>query len=231
MAREIVFDTETTGLSPADGDRITEIGCVEVVDFIPTGREFHVYVNPQRHIPEKVVEITGLTEAFLADKPLFGDVVEGFREFVGEDRLVAHNASFDRGFVNAEMERAGLPIYADERFLDTLELARVMFPGSYNSLDALCKRFAISLDERVTHGALVDARLLAEVYLELNGGRERRLDLSPTGGPDAAPAGETASVSTSTAAVRRIIASDDERAAHDAFLAEAVKDAIWARAD
>lgn len=180
--REIVFDTETTGLDPRTGDRITEMGCVEVEDFIPTGRTWHSYVNPQRSVPAKATEITGLTAEFLADKPLFADVADAFLEFVGDANVVAHNAPFDRGFINMELERAGKPVIANERWIDTVVMARKMFPGAHASLDALCKRFGVSLETRDKHGAIIDALLLADVYLELNGGRERALDLSGDGG-------------------------------------------------
>lgn len=180
--REIVFDTETTGLDPRTGDRITELGCVEVEDFIPTGRTWHSYVNPQRSVPEKVTEITGLTAEFLADKPLFGEIAEGFLEFVGDANVVAHNAPFDRGFINMELEKIGKPVIANERWVDTVVMARKKFPGAHASLDALCKRFGVSIETRDKHGAIIDALLLADVYLELNGGRERALDLSGDGG-------------------------------------------------
>jgi len=178
MSREIVFDTETTGLKPFKGDRITEIGCVEVIDLLPTGKTFRRYVNPEREVPEEVVKITGLTTEFLADKPLFAEIVEDFLEFVGDSKMVAHNARFDRDFLNVELTKLDRQPFEDKRFIDTLLIARKKFPGAYNSLDALCKRFSVSLSERALHGALLDAKLLAEVYLELNGGRERRLDLS-----------------------------------------------------
>ncbi|MDQ7017725.1 MAG: DNA polymerase III subunit epsilon [Robiginitomaculum sp.] len=177
MSREIVFDTETTGLKPFKGDRITEIGCVEVIDLLPTGKTFRRYVNPEREVPEEVVKITGLTTEFLADKPLFAEIVEDFLEFVGDSKMVAHNARFDRDFLNVELTKLDRQPFEDKRFIDTLVIARKKFPGAYNSLDALCKRFSVSLSERALHGALLDAKLLAEVYLELNGGRERRLDL------------------------------------------------------
>lgn len=176
--REIVFDTETTGLDPRTGDRITEMGCVEVEDLIPTGRTWHSYVNPQRSVPAKATEITGLTAEFLADKPLFAEVADGFLDFVGDANVVAHNAPFDRGFINMELERIGKPVIANERWVDTVVMARKMFPGAHASLDALCKRFGVSLETRDKHGAIIDALLLADVYLELNGGRERALDLS-----------------------------------------------------
>jgi len=171
--REIVFDTETTGFDAKGADRITEIGCVEIIDLMPTGKTFHTYVDPQRDIPEKVTEITGLTREFLIGKPLFKDKAQAFIDFVGAAQLVAHNADFDMGFINAELERAEFKPYAKPRFTDTLKIARAKFPGSPASLDALCKRFNISLASREQHGALIDAQLLAEVYLDLMGGRAR----------------------------------------------------------
>ncbi len=171
--REIVFDTETTGFDAYGADRITEIGCVEVVDLMPTGNTFHTYIDPQRDIPEKVTEITGLTREFLDGKPLFSHQAQAFIDFVGDAQMVAHNAEFDMGFVNAELSRAGYEPYPKQRFTDTLKIARAKFPGSPASLDALCKRFDISLATRDKHGALVDAELLARVYLELSGGRAR----------------------------------------------------------
>lgn len=173
--REIVFDTETTGFDAKGLDKITEIGCIEIIDFIPTGESYHAYLDPQRDVPEKVTEITGLTREFLTGKPLFKDVAQDFLDFVGDSPLVAHNADFDRGFVNAELERAGFDPIPKKRFIDTLRIARSMFPGSPASLDALCKRFNISLTSRNKHGAIVDSELLAEVYLDLNGGRMRKL--------------------------------------------------------
>lgn len=223
--REIVFDTETTGLDPAAGDRITEIGCVEVFDCIPTGRTFHAYVNPQRSIPPEVTKITGLTEAFLADKPLFEAVAQSFLDFVGDAVLVAHNAGFDRGFVNMELARAGLDILPDSRFKDTARLARARFPGSYVSLDALCKRFEISLETRETHGALVDSLLLAEVYLELSGGRTRALDLSGRGDQTGQTVTFPARPPRPVPLPSRI--SEEERAAHATFIAELGGEVLW----
>jgi len=171
--REIVFDTETTGFDARGEDRITEIGCLEIIDLLPTGNTFHTYLDPQRDIPPKVTEITGLTREFLTGKPLFAKKAQEFRDFVGDAQMVAHNAEFDMGFINAEMERAGFEPYPRARFTDTLKIARAKFPGSPASLDALCKRFSISLASRTQHGALIDAELLAEVYLDLSGGRAR----------------------------------------------------------
>lgn len=226
--REIVFDTETTGLDPATGDRVTEIGCVEVIDCIPTGRTFHTYVNPERDVPQVVTEITGLTADFLADKPLFGEIVDKFLDFVGDAGLVAHNAPFDRGFINMELARLERPVIADDRFRDTVAIARKKFPGSPASLDALCKRFNISLESRDKHGALTDAVLLADVYLELNGGRERALDL----------AGDAASAGLGTVFPPRrtrpvpltSLSSEAERAAHAEFIATlGGGDTVWKR--
>ncbi|MGF1461745.1 MAG: DNA polymerase III subunit epsilon [Maricaulaceae bacterium] len=225
--REIVFDTETTGLNPNKGDRITEIGCVEVINYIPTGRQFHRYINPERDIPAEVVKITGLTYDFLKDKPKFSEICDEFLDFVSGDRLVAHNANFDKGFVNAELGRQSIPPFADERFFDTLELARTMFPGAYNSLDALCNRFNINLDKRDKHGALIDAELLASVYLELNGGRERRLSFDAPvkceGSPDTVPAPLT----RPHALPPRL--TDAERNAHAAFVQTLGETAVWRR--
>ena len=175
--REIAFDTETTGFHHGGDDRITEIGCVELIDYLPTGRTFHAYVDPQRDIPPRVTEITGLTREFLTGKPLFKDVAQDFLDFIGDAPMVAHNADFDKGFVNAELRRANRETIPSDRFVDTLVMARKQFPGSPATLDALCKRFDVSLATRETHGALVDSELLAKVYLELNGGRARSLDI------------------------------------------------------
>jgi DNA polymerase-3 subunit epsilon len=225
--REIVFDTETTGLDPNTGDRITELGCVEIDDFIPTGRTFHAYVNPQRSIPKEVVAITGLTSEFLADKPLFEDVAADFVEFVGDAIMVAHNAPFDRGFINMELSRLGRETYPDNRFKDTARIARAKFPGAYVSLDALCKRFDISLDTRDKHGALIDSLLLAEVYLELSGGRTRALDLDGRG---ASQDGKTIFPARpgrpQPLAPRQ---NETERAAHAKFIAELGDDALWSK--
>lgn len=180
MTREVVLDTETTGLSHMDGHRVIEIACVEVSEGMPTGRHFHCYIDPQRPIDIDAQRVHGISRAFLAGKPTFDhpDVVDAFLDFVDDAVLVAHNAAFDRGFINAELERAGRRTLEESRWIDTLGMAQRKFPGMYNSLDALCKRFKISLAERDKHGALIDAKLLASVYLELQGGRERGLDLT-----------------------------------------------------
>lgn len=178
--REIVFDTETTGFDARGEDRITEIGCIEIIDLLPTGEQFHTYCDPERDVPEKVTEITGLTTEFLKGKPKFADRAQDFLNFIGDSPLVAHNADFDRGFINAELDRAGFDPIPTKRFTDTLKIAREKFPGSPASLDALCKRFDISLASRNTHGAIIDSELLAAVYLELCGGRMHSLDFVQT---------------------------------------------------
>lgn len=231
--REIVFDTETTGLNPNGGDRLVEIGAVELVDLIPTGRTFHCYVNPQRDVPEEVVKVHGLTGEFLSDKPVFADESVGpaFFEFVGDARLVAHNAPFDRGFINMELERIKLTPWQDDQWLDTYRVAQKQFPGSYNSLDALCKRFNISLESRDLHGALIDAKLLASVYLELNGGRERRLsfgDVKTQNGGDAGS--ETVAANTRPNPLPSLI-TEDEANAHAEFIAELGDNSLWAKVE
>src|SRR3954470_1142192 len=179
MAREIILDTETTGFDPKTGDRLVEIGCIEVVDYMPTGRSFHEYCDPLRDMPAEAEKVHGLSSAFLTGKPKFHEVADRFIDFVGDSVVVAHNAAFDRSFINFELEKCGRAPILEERWIDTLAMAKKRFPGMYNSLDALCKRFKISLAEREKHGALIDCRLLAQVYLELSGGKERALDLSP----------------------------------------------------
>lgn len=180
--REIVLDTETTGLSPANGDRVVEIGCIELIDHLPTGEEFHVYINPERDMPTPAFEVHGLSQEFLSGHPVFSAVVEDFLAFIGNDPLIIHNASFDLGFLNAELAACKKPEISESRAIDTLILARNKFPGAQASLDALCRRFGIDLSAREKHGALLDSHLLAEVYLELIGGRQHGLGL----GSDAA---------------------------------------------
>jgi DNA polymerase-3 subunit epsilon len=171
MRREIVFDTETTGLSPLTGDRVVELGCVELINHIPTGRHFHAYFNPERSMPEEAFRVHGLSEAFLADKPRFRERAEEFIAFVGDDPMIAHNAPFDVTFLNAELERINRRQLRNE-IIDTVELARVRHPGARVSLDSLCKHYGIDNSRRALHGALLDAQILSEVYLELIGGRQ-----------------------------------------------------------
>jgi DNA polymerase-3 subunit epsilon len=177
--REIVFDTETTGFEPGDGHRIVEIGCVELMDHFPTGRTLQFYLNPQRDIPIESQRVHGLTAEFLADKALFAHVVDEFLEFLGDAQLVIHNASFDIKFINAELKRVGRGPILLSRAVDTIEIAKRKIPGARYSLDELCKRFGVDLSARTLHGALLDAQLTAEVYLELIGGRQRGLMLAP----------------------------------------------------
>ncbi|MDR3513086.1 MAG: DNA polymerase III subunit epsilon [Caulobacteraceae bacterium] len=230
MAREIVLDTETTGLDHRTGHRMIEVACVELEDFLPTGRTFHRLIHPERDIDPDAERVHGISLASLEGKPRFHEpeVCDALLEFVGDATLVAHNAAFDRGFLNFELTRAGRGVLADSRWVDTLSLAQKRFPGMYNSLDALCKRFKISLAEREKHGALIDARLLAAVYLELRGGRERGLDLSPVDGN----AGQTQTVGPVTHGPRpRPLAprsTPAEREVHAAFVHANLKEkAIW----
>jgi DNA polymerase-3 subunit epsilon len=229
MAREIVLDTETTGLDPLSGHRLIELACIELENQIPTGRSFHRYIDPEREIDFEAERVHGLSTGFLRGKPKFGDVevVEAFLEFVGDAALVAHNAGFDRNFINAELERIGRLGFAETRWVDTLALAQKRFPGMYNSLDALCKRFRISLVEREKHGALIDAKLLANVYLELQGGRERGLDLALVG---ARRAVEAAAAIVYGPRPRPLAprSTAEERAAHAAFIRDVLKEgAVW----
>jgi DNA polymerase III subunit epsilon len=176
--REIIFDTETTGLDPLKGDRLVEIGCVEVIDYIPTGKTLHFYLNPERAVPPDATRIHGLTDAFLADKPKFVDIADAFLDFIEDSPLVAHNANFDLGFMNAELSRINYDKLSAKRVIDTLPLARKKFPGTQNNLDALCSRLNIDTKHRNYHGALLDAELLAAVYLELKGGRQRTMEMT-----------------------------------------------------
>lgn len=177
MLREIVLDTETTGFKPEEGHRLVEIGCLELINHVQTGPRFHVYLNPEREVPPDAARVHGLTTEFLADKPLFNDVADKFLEFIGDAPLVIHNATFDMSFINAELLWSGRKPLPKDRAIDTLTMARRMFPGSPASLDALCKRFNVDNSGRNFHGALLDAQLLAEVYLELKGGRQTGLVL------------------------------------------------------
>jgi DNA polymerase-3 subunit epsilon len=186
MLREIVIDTETTGLDPANGDRLIELGCIEIVNRIPTGKEFHRYLNPERDIHRDAVAVHGLTGDFLKDKPLFKDVVDEFLAFLGDAPLVAHNAGFDLGFINAELERTARSPLTFNRVIDTLALARRRHPAGPNNLDALCKRYGIDLSKRNKHGALLDAMLLANVYVELLGERQATLGLGGQNGEETA---------------------------------------------
>jgi DNA polymerase-3 subunit epsilon len=188
MTRELVLDTETTGLEARGGDRLIEIGCVEIVNRIPTGVEFHRFINPERDVPLEAERVHGISTAFLKDKPLFATVADEFLAFIGSDPLIIHNATFDIGFLNMELERAGKPVLSMERVVDTLALARRKHPGGPNTLDALCKRYGIDNSNRTKHGALVDSLLLAQVYVELLGERQATLELAGRPGSGSAVA-------------------------------------------
>lgn len=227
--REIVLDTETTGFDPLTGDRLVEIGCLELENHIPTGRNFHRYINPEREVPDAAFRIHGLSTAFLADKPKFASLADDFLAFIGEDPLVIHNAEFDMKFINFELEKAGKRAIPFQRAIDTVKIARTKFPGSPASLDALCKRFNIDNSNRTLHGALLDAQLLADVYLELLGGRQTGLTLATA---DAGTA-DMNFAKRSTAAGNRPVRearphdpSEEELAAHKAFIAK-LKDPVW----
>ncbi len=218
--REVVLDTETTGLDPASGHRIVEIGCIELVNHVATGHHFHAYVNPEREVPAEAKAVHGLTTEFLAGKPTFAGIVDDFDAFVADSTLVIHNAEFDLGFLNAELQRLSRPPLSGERAIDTVLLARRKFPGAPANLDALCRRFQIDNSDRTLHGALKDARLLAEVYLELIGGRQRDLGL-------AARAARGAEAETQNRRPPRPHApSAEEELAHSAFLAK-LQSPIW----
>lgn len=239
--REVVFDTETTGRDPDTGDRIVEVACVELVNYLPTGRTFHRYINPERDVPEEVVKVHGLTTRFLSDKKVFGDpdIVDALLDFFEDSPIVAHNAEFDRKFLNAELIRLGRPVFEMDRYIDSLKIARALFPGAANSLDALSRRFQLDrlgfdLAKRKGpggHGALIDTKMLAEVYLQLRGGRERKLSFEA----------EKPSVDVAGAALppfeRRPqrptplvrVAHPEEAAAHEAFIAEMGDKALWTK--
>ncbi len=218
--REIVLDAETTGLDPLQGHRVVEIGCLELVNHMPTGRSFHVYLNPDRDMPMGAFQVHGLSEEFLSGKPRFPEVVDDFLAFIDDGVLIAHNASFDMAFLNAELQRASRPLIPGERVIDTLALARRKFPGANNSLDALCRRFNVDNSSRTLHGALLDSELLAEVYLELIGGRQPGLVLS------------VQATQVSIAVQRNIrpprphAPTGEELGAHAAFVAK-IANALW----
>ena len=220
---EIVFDTETTGFDPHNGDRIVEIGCVEVENFLPTGRIYHQYINPERSMPPSAEAVHGLSAAYLKDFPTFAEIVGDFMDFVGDHKLVAHNADFDMRFVNYEIQKLGFKPYPRNRAIDTLALARKKFPGSPNTLDALCKRFNVDNAGRVKHGALLDAELLAEVYLELMGGRQSGLSLV-----DDKAQKEALKLKRNFRDPRTHTASQEEQACHVKFV-ESLKEAHWSK--
>jgi DNA polymerase-3 subunit epsilon len=230
--REIVFDTETTGLNPLTGDRMVEIGCVELFNRVETGRTFHAYFNPGRAMPSGAEAVHGLSEAFLADKPQFREACEDLLEFFGDSPLIAHNASFDFGFLNHELSLCGRPLVCLTRMVDTLVLARQRHPGAKHSLDALCTRFGVDRSLRVKHGALIDAQLLAQCYIELTGGRQIGLSLAAEShaANDAPDRADSAPIIVRVRPPRPHAASEEELVRHAAFIASLV-DPIWTRLD
>lgn len=225
--REVVLDTETTGLDPQAGHRVVEIGCIELVNLVATGRSLQLYLNPERPMPAEAQQVHGLSDEFLADKPLFADKADELLEFLGDAQLIIHNAQFDLGFLNAEFNRIGKPKLANS-YVDTVSMSRRKFPGQRASLDALCERFGIDNAKRTKHGALLDSELLAEVYLELSGGRQRDLGLAP----EMAAAGldGAAEQSRTFRPPRPHAASAAELAAHAEFLKK-ISDPLWLKVD
>lgn len=239
--REIVFDTETTGLDPNSGDRVVEIGCLELVNRLPSGETFHVYINPERDMPKEAENVHGLSAAFLADKPVFADIAEAFLRFVGDAPLIAHNANFDMKFINAELRHCGRDDLSGHKVIDTLAMARQKFPGAPASLDALCRRFGVDNSNRDLHGALIDSELLAGVYLELSGGCQPGLvfEAGKTKTQDDDNAPQTPAHGTARMAPRQPQKrrpkelpprlQKQEQAAHLAFLQALPQRAVWLR--
>jgi DNA polymerase-3 subunit epsilon len=222
MTRAVLFDTETTGLEWVQGHRVIEVAALELINDLPTGRHFHALLDPERDIPEDAIRIHGISNSHVAGKPRFASLAGEMLEFFADGKLIAHNAPFDFGFLNAELARIGLPPLSTERMIDTLTLAKTRFPGMPNSLDALCRRFAIDLSARTTHNALLDCRLLAEVYVELTGGRQRGLSLATA----KTPAAVAVYAHTGPRDPRPIVPSEAELAAHAALLGR-LKDPVW----
>ena len=231
MLREIVLDTETTGLDARKADRLIEIGCIELVNRIPTGREFHRFINPERTVPAEAEAVHGLSTAFLLDKPLFAEVADDFLDFIAGDTLIIHNAMFDVGFLNAELERlGGRPAIAMSRVVDTLQLARRKHPAGPNSLDALCKRYGIDNSKRIKHGALMDSLLLAEVYVELLGERQASLVLGAERSSSARDArGAGSAVRGPRPVPLPVRLTEELMAAHRAFVETLGPKALWKR--
>lgn len=224
--REIVLDTETTGVDPVSGHRVVEIGCVELHGGVPTGKNFHTYLNPERDMPDEAFRVHGLSGDFLKDKPVFAEVVDKFIEFIADSTLVIHNAAFDMRFMNAELERVGFSPLPMSRALDTVLMARKKFPGSPASLDALCRRFNIDLSARTKHGALLDAELLAEVYLELLGGRQSALGLDSSRQTALVGNLDAGEQERKQLPAREFPVSEEELAAHESLVSK-IKNALW----
>lgn len=230
--REITFDTETTGLDPFTGDRVVEIGCVELINHLPSGNNFHVYINPERDMPEGAFKVHGLSEEFLSDKPKFAEIAQKFHDFIADTPIIAHNASFDVKFLDWELKQAGFPALNQDLVIDTLALARQKFPAGPNSLDALCNRFGIDNAKRTLHGALLDSEILADVYLELIGGRQTSLILSDQADVPAAMGGENGTGQQRQAAKQRPKPlpprlTDQDIKAHLNFIAEVKGESLW----
>ncbi|PZU11915.1 DNA polymerase III subunit epsilon [Sphingomonas sp.] len=225
--REIVFDTETTGLSPADGHKLVEIGCIELVNRVETGRHYHCYINPGRSMPSEAEAVHGLSEKFLSDKPSFAEIAADLIEFIQDSPLVAHNATFDFGFLNWELQACGRDPVDLGRMVDTLAIARARHPGAKHSLDALCSRYGVDRSQRVKHGALLDAQLLAQVYVELRGGRQIGFSLAETQSADSPVSGPVgAPIERQFRSARPHRASDAELARHAAFVST-LADPLW----
>tara|TARA_R110001583_G_scaffold96819_3_gene241379 strand:+ start:86258 stop:86956 length:699 start_codon:yes stop_codon:yes gene_type:complete len=228
--REIVLDTETTGLDPYADHRLVEIGCIELINHMATGEHYHQYINPQRSMPKEAFDVHGLGDEFLAKQPVFAEVVDDFIKFIGDDsKLIIHNAAFDMKFLNAELGWLNKPLIAKDRAIDTVQMARKKFPGSPVSLDALCRRFKIDNSNRTLHGALLDSDLLALVYLELLGGRQHGLILDPNAQAqsDKDQALRAGQSSKPFRAPRPHVAKPEEIAAHQAYISEKITDALW----
>jgi len=233
--REIALDTETTGLDPKSGHRVVEIGCVELINHVPSGKVYHQYINPERDMPVEAERVHGLSVDFLSGHPVFADIATAFVDFVGDAKLVIHNASFDMGFINAELSALEIDTIPMARAIDTVTMARRKFPGAQASLDALCRRFGIDLSERSLHGALLDARLLADVYLELLGGRQHGMDLAADAAATVSQDALSDDVGASDVSIdgrrapRPHAPSAEELALHNTFI-ESLTDPIWRRA-
>jgi len=222
MSRAVLFDTETTGLDPITGDRVLEVAALELINDLPTGEFFHRVIDPERDIPEEAARIHGFRAADVAGKPKFAEIARDLAAFFGTGRLIAHNAPFDFRFIDAEFARMGLPPLGAERMVDTLVLAKTRFPGMPNSLDALCRRFAIDLSQRTTHNALLDCKLLAEVYVELTGGRQRGLGLAA----EASTAPVTVYERSGPRSGRMVVPSEADLLSHETFVTQ-LKDPVW----
>lgn len=227
MVREVVFDTETTGFNVDEGDRLVEIGAVELINHIPTGVTYHQYINPEREVPEEAFKVHGLNYEFLKDFPTFDKVADEWLEFVGDAVLVAHNASFDIGFLNGQLKELGKPLFTWDRVVDTLEIARTLFPGARVNLDALCRRYGIDNSERTLHGALLDADLLAKVYLELLGGQEPSMLNEEKKVSHATVFVDSSQQKKEFRPARNFDLSEEEIQAHNDFLTANIKDAVW----